>query len=299
MPNIALLSTAIVLVILVVCLRATRRRPSIRTSDVPAIFSAGSTAIRGDVVGTLVQLCHVTTQVRLKAVSRGLRDVVCSEVSEWKHSQAELACICVIAETSIGELLSAKMLRLPGAGISGHLSEEEGKGVCMLLSLNEGLQGLWLSRNLLGDRGMVYVAQGLTCATCLKTLHADANEVGDDGAVAIATSLRRNRTLHTLNLSENGVGAEVHFRHAGESLGISDVGAKALADCLEVNTALRTLDLASCEIGDEGAHALAACLRSNNTSLTTLDLRCNQMTGAAKEELASLAASREELTIRL
>ena len=108
---------------------------------------------------------------------------------------------------------------------------------------------------------------------------------------------------------ENGVGPEVHFRHEGETSGIGDAAAKALARMLARNDALTVLWLGSCEIGDEGARALASVLcddgragqaRSKaNVSLTELDIRENQLSEGAKEELRVAAASRPGFTLRV
>ena len=64
-----------------------------------------------------------------------------------------------------------------------------------------------------------------------------------------------NRTLTHLSVRENGVGPKVHFRHEGESAGIGDATAKALAQLLAVNDTLRDAVLGSCEIGADGARA--------------------------------------------
>ena len=55
---------------------------------------------------------------------------------------------------------------------------------------------------------------------------------------------------------------------------IGDEGAKAMADALSGNTSLTSLNLGYNSIGDEGAKAMADALRGN-TSLTSLDLKLN------------------------
>ena len=62
-------------------------------------------------------------------------------------------------------------------------------------------------------------------------------------------------------------------------------GAKSLAECLKYNTSLTTLDLRLNNIGDDGAAALAECLK-HNTSLTTLYLHGN---GIGDDGVAALA----------
>ena len=62
-------------------------------------------------------------------------------------------------------------------------------------------------------------------------------------------------------------------------------GAKSLAECLKYNSSLTTLDLRLNNIGDDGAAALAECLK-HNTSLTTLYLHGN---GIGDDGVAALA----------
>ncbi|MGC0372311.1 MAG: hypothetical protein DGJ47_001023, partial [Rickettsiaceae bacterium] len=71
---------------------------------------------------------------------------------------------------------------------------------------------------------------------------------------------------------------------------IGDEGSAALADSLHENTTLTTLDLSENNIGDEGAAALAESLKEN-TTLTTLDLVANNI---GDEGAAALAESLKE-----
>ena len=72
--------------------------------------------------------------------------------------------------------------------------------------------------------------------------------------------------LNTLHLRDNSIG---------------DIGVRALAVALKVNTALATLDLRYNSIGDSGARALATMLEVNG-ALATLDLMGNPINDAAK-----------------
>lgn len=264
---------------------------SIGSADAPMELVAGNASLRGDLLGTLIQASPPRLQARLKAVSRGMRDAVCAEVSDWTQSFTELGYLSMLAEKPVDTLLEASTLHLPGRDVVGFLSAEDGKGVGVLLRFSSNLHTLYLSRNQLHDEGAAYVAETLKRNSCLTALHMDTNEIGDDGAVAIADSLLLNRSLTRLDLSENGLGAEVHFRHEGESAGIGDAAAKAFAASLAVNTTLRTLLLSSCEVGDVGAHALLACVRdSPKCALTELDLSFNQIGNQAQQALRTLAA---------
>ena len=290
-------------VILFMRQRSQTQKVPIRSADTPLLLCAGSACISADVLGHLIALAEPREQVKLKAVSRAWRDAVRCEVSDWMDSYAEIAYLSMVAEKSPDQLFAASALKLPGPAI-GHLTQDEGKGVGTLLRFSRNLSDLRLSQNQLFDTGVTYIAEVVKRNKHLKVLHVDANELGDDGARAIATSLRHNHSLTALNLSENGVGAEVHFRHEGETLGIGDVGAKALAASLDVNTTLRRLWMSSCEVGDEGARALAASLRRKRSSVIEIDLRCNHLSGAAREELLALTKGgaepgREALTVRV
>ena len=269
----------------------------IRDADSAAVLCAGEASIGGDLVFSLIKACHPATQLRLKMTSRGLRDAATHEMGEWANSFAEMYFLSMVVEKPVPTLLASTALQLPG-NVIGSLSKQEGKGVGILIHFSTKLRTLRISRNQLGDSGIAHVASALRHNKCLTALYADANEIGDGGAIAIAKSLLHNTTLKCLDLSENGVGAEVHFHHEGESEGIGDAAATALAQVLQVNKSLETLWLSSCEITDDGAHALLTSLRES--SVTDLDLRQNQIGDAAKKALQDLAQQRTPtLRIRL
>ena len=279
-------------------LRPTRRQQPMRIRDAEsaAMLCAGEACITGDLVFSLIKACHPTMQLRLKTVSRGLRDASRREMGEVGDSFPEIYYLSILAEKAVSTLLTSTALQLPG-NVAGSLSQEDGKGVGALIHFSTTLHTLRLSRNQLGDSGITHVATALIRNKCLTALFADANEIGDDGATAIANSLVHNTTLKCLDLSENGVGAEVHFHHEGESEGIGDKAATALAKALQVNKSLETLRLSSCEITDDGAHALLASLR--DSSITHIDLRQNQLGDAAKKALEDAHERTSTLTIRL
>ena len=286
-------AVAVFTVALIACIR----RPSqqeflVRVAEMPAQMSTGNTRLRGDLVASVVRACTPKTQLALKTVSRSWRDAVRAEIPDWMDSYAEMVFVGMVGEMDVVELLSLETLVLPRPGMVGFLTRDEGKGIGALLRFTSSLRRLCLSRNQLGDAGVVYLAAGLRQNATLHSLMIDSNEVGDEGALAIADSLRENRTLTHLSMAENGVGPEVHFRHPGESGGIGEEAArvaKAFVDALEINKSLRFLSLASCELGDEGAKVLAAAFRAGKISLTDIDLRENEMSHAAKEELRAAA----------
>ena len=281
----------------------------IRRADNPELMSAGSaTVLNEDLVSSvIIRFCAAREQMQLKATSRAWRDAVRTEIDDWMDSHHELSILAFFAEMDLDTMLKAKTLRLPPPAVIGQLSSEEGKGLGVLLRYSRSLTHLNLNCNNLTDAGAVYVAAALRDNTTLTSLILDSNEIGDEGGVALARGLMENRTLTHLSVRENGVGPEVHFRHEGESTGIGDATAKALAQLLAVNDTLRVLVLGSCEIGDDGARALASALRrgssdgrvtppsapsAENTALIELDMRENQLSDVAKEEVRVAAASR-------
>ena len=295
-----LVSIVAVLVAVLLFLRQPRRQQlvRIRNADSCAMLCAGEACIDGDLLVSLIRACHPTAQLHLMTVSRGLRDVARGEMGGWADSFPDMYYLSILVEIAVPKLLVSTALQLPGNVVGGSLSEEDGKGVGALVHFSTTLHTLQLSRNQLGDSGITHVARALQRNECLTALYADANEIGDDGAMAIANSLLHNTTLKCLDLSENGVGAEVHFHHEGESQGICDAAATAFARALRVNSSLETLRLSSCEITDDGAHALLASL--HGSSITHLDLRQNQFGDAAKKALEEFARERTAaLTIRL
>ena len=309
-----LVLTVAVATALALCLwrmRTSDLHPEVRRADTPELLSAGvATVLSGDLVSSvIVRSCTPSAQMQLKCTSRAWRDAVRGEYPDWMFSHHEIALLAYLAETDVDSLLAAESLTLPPPSVIGHLSPEEGKGAGVLLRFNQVLSHLSVRRNTLGDAGIAYVAAALQGNATLRSLVVDSNEIGDEGAIALAKSLEHNHGLTYLSMRENGVGPEVHFRHEGETSGIGDAAAKALARMLARNDALTVLWLGSCEIGDEGARALASVLcdegragqaRSKaNVSLTELDIRENQLSEGAKEELRVAAASRPGFTLRV
>jgi hypothetical protein len=106
----------------------------------------------------------------------------------------------------------------------------------------------------------------------ITSLNLGENNIGDEGAAAIAEALAQNCTVTTLQLDQNP---------------ITCVGATAIAESLVLpvlyvgekkrpyNKNLKNLNLPGTLIREDGACALAVCLRSN-TSLTSLNVwGCN------------------------
>ena len=76
---------------------------------------------------------------------------------------------------------------------------------------------------------------------------------------------------------------------------IGDEGAKAIADALKSNTSLTTIDLRGNNIGDEGAKAIAEALKGN-TSLTSINLSNNNIGDEGAKAIADALKFNTSLT---
>ena len=100
----------------------------------------------------------------------------------------------------------------------------------------------------------------------------------------------KTKTEHTtsINLVDEGINTEEDIKFIFQELSssvtslslwnneIGDDGARAIAECLKVNSSLTELNLYINEIGDDGARAIAECLKVNS-SLTSLEYVCYLM----------------------
>nr|XP_055053338.1 uncharacterized protein LOC129438575 [Misgurnus anguillicaudatus] len=164
-----------------------------------------------------------------------------------------------------------KILRLSDCNIT-----EEG---CVALTSNPShLRGLYrtsalrsklfplgeldLSYNNLGDSGVKLISDALKMFYCkLEILKLSSCNITDEGCVALSSALRSNPShLRELNLSYNKIG---------------DLGIKLLND--NQHYELKTVELSSCNITDEGCVALSSALRSNPSHLRHLNLSYNKI----------------------
>ena len=146
------------------------------------------------------------------------------------------------------------------------------------------LAGIGLGDNQIGDRGLEALATACgTGKTKLTSLNLFNNKVGDAGMVALASALETGTCgLTTLDLSRKPL---PRFRHLPIAHGlcftdILRVHARTVAVCQCVTT-LRAANI----IGDEGAIALAAALKTGKTQLKVVYLWGNKIEGAGKAAL--------------
>jgi Ran GTPase-activating protein (RanGAP) involved in mRNA processing and transport len=136
------------------------------------------------------------------------------------------------------------------------------------LSLNATIETLSLSYRY----SILVYSMGNFIATnkAIKTLELARNDMSMVEIVDIASGLKHNTSIRTLDLSNN------------------PVGNVDLSDALKTNMTLENLILNHCDIGDEGAKALAKSLVSN-TGLLTVDLRFNKFGNEGKLALSQVS----------
>jgi len=122
---------------------------------------------------------------------------------------------------------------------------------------------LWLEKNKITSVGVSIIANALNNNTSLSWLSLSSNHVLDAGVRVLAKTLAfKGSTLNTLRL---------------HSTGITDQGAKYLADMLKTNKTLIELGLSGNEIGDRGIQFLADALTYHNNTFKWLHLSKNKL----------------------
>lgn len=140
---------------------------------------------------------------------------------------------------------------------------------------------LTLTRNLIGDAGVVGLSPSLAAMPLLEELVLAKNRVSDAGLAAIAQALAAQPTLKRLVLSDNSIGdAGVASLASAVGAGgfaplvrlyldrnpIGDAGAEALAAVLIRMDELEWLALQRCAIGAAGMGALTAAVNKGALS---------------------------------
>ena len=190
---------------------------------------------------------------------------------------------------------------------SNNIGDDGTVALADVLHHNSTLQTLNLTSNSIGDDGAVALADALHHNSALQSLVLSNNMITDDGAVALAEALLENQSLQSLYVYGNdGIGdrATGEFVEAlTQNSSINKVGlpgrckeyaikcpnyyqihtklsfiegAVALADSLQHNSTLQSLDLSNKGIDVEKAVALADSLQHNST-LQSLDLSNNSI----------------------
>jgi Ran GTPase-activating protein (RanGAP) involved in mRNA processing and transport len=116
----------------------------------------------------------------------------------------------------------------------------------------------------------------------LKKLDIYNSDIGDDGAKLLATIIKKRTTITTISFARCKIG---------------DEGAKALAEAIQTNADCRInkFALETNTVGIEGMSTIAEML-TNNTSITELNLCCNNITNKGVEILAEGIKSNHSIT---
>ncbi|XDV15849.1 hypothetical protein PO909_015820 [Leuciscus waleckii] len=167
--------------------------------------------------------------------------------------------------TSPDELLQ-KLLPVVEASRSAKLrrceiTDEGCAALTSALRSNSHLRELDLTENIIGDKGLTLLSDGLKDPHCkLEKLRLRWCKITDEGCAALTSALRSNSHLRELDLTLNIIG---------------DKGLTLLSDELkDPHCQLEKLELGDCKITDEGCAALTSALRSNS-HLRELDLTLN------------------------
>lgn len=129
------------------------------------------------------------------------------------------------------------------------------------------LVALWLENNFIYAKGAEAISQVLEASPSLKYLYMSRNSINNSGVAELFPAA--SRQLEVFHIGDNKIGPE---------------GARAIAGVLlDESSTVSTLVLDSNHVRDQGAAAIAECLRQN-TSLVALDLRYNRI---GKEGMAA------------
>ena len=138
----------------------------------------------------------------------------------------------------------------------------------------------------------------LTETTSLTNLNLDGTGLGDDGASAIARGLAANRSVSALWLRSNGIGdpGAIALGYAMATCrlellwlwtnNVGDAGALSLARGLQASTTMRKLNIAKCNVGDEGCGAFAAALAGTSAPFEDIMFDTNPIGDAGVSALA-------------
>ncbi|MDF2965009.1 MAG: protein NLRC3-like [Rickettsiaceae bacterium] len=157
----------------------------------------------------------------------------------------------------------AKMLKKNTNLISLSLWNNEGisgeglEALACSLKENKTLQSIKLGFNQIGDNGAKALAEMLRENCTLKSLDLISCGIELEGIKALAESLKNNTTLTSINLTAN--------------VNISSEGALALAEALKNNNTLKSFRLTFNDNKDIGASALAQMLEKN-TALSSVQI---------------------------
>ncbi|KFG34799.1 putative myosin heavy chain [Toxoplasma gondii GAB2-2007-GAL-DOM2] len=143
---------------------------------------------------------------------------------------------------------------------------------------------LLLNRKFIGDQGCKGVTASLMKRTNFVRIDLSANNITSQGLAALLPGLAVQRSLKHLDLNWNSLASP------GNLAGSSGAGSTSSSRCMytlqtfcdwvSTHGSLHTLTLAHCRLGNQGAACMADAL-NRNTSLVTVDLSHNGVGAAA------------------
>lgn len=185
---------------------------------------------------------------------------------------------------AIGEFIKSGKSALTTWYIAGNDLDETGiEPICDALKNDNKVKQLWLKRNPLRLNGVKHIVDMLHYNKHLQILDLTNTGLMDEGATYLIENLE-NTSIEYLYLSSNGISAKtcksiaekIHKTNL-KSLGLGcnrlgDEGVTILSKLLlNPECKLKSLEIASCGIGTEGAKAVAEALKTN-TSLVCLNM---------------------------
>jgi Ran GTPase-activating protein (RanGAP) involved in mRNA processing and transport len=144
-----------------------------------------------------------------------------------------------------------------------NLNDEDMEIVVKEAIINKQCKELDMKRNKITSVGVSTIAKALTNNTTLEWLNLTDNNLSDTGIQALAK---------TLSLSNSRV-----VLLSLQVTGITDEGAKYIAEMLKTNATLQRLLLSYNDISDRGVNLLANVLTHHNTTLLSLLVNRNKL----------------------
>ena len=172
-----------------------------------------------------------------------------------------------------------------------NLVDDEATVISDHLKINNIIQELNLSKNLISQLGIARVAEAVQVNTTLQKLNISCNALSDKGTAKISECLKINSVLRELDISSNNI-SNRGAAHMAESMqlnktlqnlniscnALSDEGTVAISECLKINNTLQELNVSNNNVSNKGATEIAEAMNMN-TALTKLDISKNLITG--------------------
>ncbi|XP_072132784.1 NACHT, LRR and PYD domains-containing protein 3-like isoform X2 [Mobula birostris] len=246
-----------------------------------------------------------TLHYLFESQNRGLAQAALGSVETLSFSGLTLTPIdCAVLSHVIGLCDTIKHLDLVNCHIHCEGIQRLGPGL-------HKCQELRLGENKLGDSGVKLVSAALRNPEC-KIQKLWLRDVGliDSGAEDLASALSTNPSLTELNLGDNKLGySGVKLVSAAlgnpkckiqklwlNNVGLTDSGAKDLADALSTKPSLMELKLSDNKLGDSGVKLVSAALRNPECKIQKLGLDSVGLTDSGAEDLVSALSTKPSLT---